>query len=740
MRRHFLRCPGLLPALLVLLLPLIAFCQGQAMMTDSPPYLDPARPLAERVQDLLSRMTRAEKISQMLHEAPAVPRLGIPAYNYWSEALHGVARNGRATVFPQAIGLAATWDVDLLQRVAAAIGDEARAKFHETVRRRGFTGQYQGLTFWSPNINLFRDPRWGRGQETYGEDPFLTGELGAAFVRGLQGNHPRYLKAAACAKHFAVHSGPEKDRHHFDARVSLRDLHDTYLPAFKKLVTEAGVEAVMAAYNRVNGEPCCASQRLLVEILRGQWQFEGHVVSDCWALEDIHARHRFTPGPVETAALALQAGCDLSCGVTYDKIGEAIDRGLLAEADLDRALARTLRTRFKLGLFDPPEMVPYTAIPPSVIGSAEHRSLALEAARKAIVLLKNQDQLLPIRPDTRKILVTGQNAASVDALLGNYFGLNDNLTTILEGIAGRAPEGMRVTYLVGTQLHAPSVNPQDWAFYTPAANEVVVACLGLSPLLEGEEGEAILSPDRGDRLDLALPPVQVEFLRKLSSRGAKIVLILHGGSPIILGEVENWVQAILFVWYPGEAGGQAVAEILFGDASPSGRLPITFPRSLAQLPAFEDYRMPGRTYRYLTAAPLYPFGYGLSYTQFAYHDLRLPRARIAPGESLPLQITVTNTGNRPGEEVVQFYLSDLQATVTVPQHKLIGFQRVALAASESKTLTFTITPEHMMLVDEAGEQRLEPGQFRLTVGGCSPGARGVQLGMPEPARAVFAVQ
>jgi beta-glucosidase len=704
-------------------------------------YLDPSRPITERVQDLIARMTLEEKISQMLHEAHAVPRLGIPAYNWWSEALHGIVGNGRATVFPQAIGLAAMWDPDLVQRIASAIGDEGRAKYHAALQRNGSTDHLQGLTFWSPNVNIFRDPRWGRGQETYGEDPYLTGEIGAAFVRGLQGDHPRYLKAAACAKHFAVHSGPEADRHHFDARVSLRDLHDTYLPAFKKLVTEAKVESVMGAYNRVNGEPCCVSQCLLVDILRGQWKFDGHIVSDCWALTDIHDNHKYTADRIKTAALALKRGCDLSCGCTYDHLGEAIERGLITEADIDRALTHTLTTRFKLGMFDPPEQVPYASTPTSVIGSPAHRQLAHEAAIKSIVLLKNQGNLLPIRADSlRRIYVTGPNAASVDALMGNYAGLSDSFATLLEGIVSRAPEGVRVSYRVGCQLDRPNVNPMDWASSEAGIADVVIACMGLAPLLEGEEGESILSPSKGDRLNIGLPAAQIEYLKKLAAYGGKIVLVLCGGSPIALGEVEDLVQAVVFVWYPGQEGGKALAEVLFGDATPSGKLPMTFPRSIDQLPPYEEYAMAGRTYRYMTAEPLYPFGFGLSYTRFAYSDLVLAQDMLAAGESLALHVTLTNVGALDADEVVQVYLSDLEASVAVPLHKLVGFQRVYLRSGESKMLEFTITPGMMALVNEDGEPQLEPGQFRVTVGGCSPSARGVALGAPEPVSVVFSLK
>lgn len=705
---------------------------------DAPAFRDPARPIAERVQDLINRLTLDEKIGQLNHGAHAIPRLGIPAYNWWSEALHGVARNGRATVFPQAIALGATWDVALQRRIASAIGDEARAKHHAALRRKGGTDIYQGLTFWSPNVNIFRDPRWGRGQETYGEDPYLTGEMGAAFVRGLQGDHPRYMKVAACAKHYAVHSGPEKDRHTFDAHVSLRDLYTTYLPAFRKLVVEAQVEAVMGAYNRVNGEPCCASPLLLEQILRGEWGFEGHVVSDCWALNDFHSGHKLTADVVESAALGISHGCDLSCGETYEFLDEAIRRGLATEADIDQALSRLFTTQMKLGMYDPPEQVPFTSIPLSVVGCAEHRALAYEAARKSLVLLKN-DGILPIAPETRSVLVVGPTAADAGMLLGNYFGMSDSLCTLLEGIAGRAPEGMRVEYLPGCLLTRPSANPLNWSVFTAPNVDVVLACVGLSPLLEGEEGEAIESPINGDRTSIALPAAQVEYLKDLAVRGAKLVLVVSGGSPVALGELADLAKAIVFIWYPGQEGGRAVADVLFGTESPSGKLPLTFPHSTDDLPPFADYAMAGRTYRYTAIEPLYPFGFGLSYSRFAYADLHLDRATLAAGESLNVTVTVTNIGAVEAEEVAQLYLHDLEATVPTPLQSLVGFRRVRLAPGQSAELSFSLTPAMLEVVDDDGTRRIEPGVFRLTAGGCSPGERGLALGAPAPVSADFAV-
>ncbi len=707
--------------------------------SNQPKYLDSSLPISERAKDLIARLTLDEKVGLMSHPAKGVPRLGIPAYNYWNEALHGVGRNGRATVFPQAIGMAATWDRSLIRRVASAIGDEARAKYHAALKRNGYTQQYQGLTFWSPNVNLFRDPRWGRGQETWGEDPFFSGEMGTAFVTGLQGDHPQYLKAAACAKHYVVHSGPEKDRHHFNAICTTRELYDSYLPAFKKLVVDANVEAVMGAYNRTLGEPCCASELLLGKILRGEWDFQGHVVSDCGALADFHLGHKITADAAESAALALQKGCDLGCDHVFDEIPTAIERGLICEADVDRALERTLGTRFKLGMFDPPEDVPFTSIPTDVIACAEHRQLAYQTAAESVVLLKNKNNILPIKPETKKIFLTGPSATSLEVLLGNYYGFNNEMSTMLEGITGRVPEGMGLEYHPGAQFKHANVVSRTWAPQMAQSADITIACVGNNSMLEGEEGESLLTPINGDREDIALQPSQVEYIKTLAIHGAKIVLVVTGGSPIALGEVEDMVEAILFVWYPGMEGGKAVADVLFGDVSPGGKLPITFPKSLDQLPPFDDYGMNGRTYRYLTEEPLYPFGFGLSYSQFEYADLSLAQSVVQAGENLTVSVTVKNVGACAAAEVVQVYLSDLVATAVVPLSKLVAFDRVALEPDESRRLQFILTPEMMSFFGDDGQLTLEPGEFRLEVGGCSPGQRGQDLGAPAPQIARFRV-
>jgi beta-glucosidase len=699
-------------------------------------YLDPNLSIPERVQDLLSRLTLAEKVGMMNHTAQGVPRLGIPDYNFWSEALHGVAANGRATVFPQAIGLAATWDRDLIHQVASAISDEGRAKYHEALRRNGSTADFQGLTFWSPNVNIFRDPRWGRGQETWGEDPFFTGEMAAEFVKGLQGDHPKYLKAAACAKHYAVHSGPEKDRHTFNAVVSKHDLYDTYLPAFKKLVTEAKVEAVMGAYNRTLGEPCCGSKLLLEDILRGEWGFEGHVVSDCGALTDFHVNHKVTQDAAETVALALKRGCDIGCDHVYSEIPEAIARGLITEADVDHALARTLGTRFKLGMFDPVEDVPFASIGMEIVACDAHRQLAYRAATESVVLLKNKNNILPIKPSTKKIFVTGPTATSLEALLGNYCGLNDRMITLLEGLTGRVPEGMGLGYHLGALLKHPREAKGTWAPLAAQAADVSIVCVGFTPELEGEEGAALLTPLNGDREGISLPASQVNYIKELAIHGAKIVLVVTGGSPIALGEVEDMVDAILFVWYPGMEGGRAVADVLFGDIAPAGKLPLTFPKSLDQLPPFEDYSMTGRTYRYMTAEPLYPFGFGLSYTTFAYRDLQMTSPASSGFEAV---VTVENTGAVAADEIIQFYMSKLDGPLSAPLNQLIGFQRVHLEPGQRQIVKMLVKPEMLMLFDDNGQQVFEPGKCRLTAGGCSPSTRGVALGAAEPVSLEFEI-
>jgi beta-glucosidase len=702
-------------------------------------YKNPSAPIDERVNDLISRMTLEEKVSQMLYDSPAIERLDVPAYNWWNECLHGVARAGRATVFPQAIGMAATFDEDLIYRVSTAISDEARANYNAAISK-GRRLQYGGLTFWSPNINIFRDPRWGRGQETYGEDPYLTSVIGAAFVKGLQGDNPRYLKAAACAKHYAVHSGPEADRHSFNAQVSPKDLFETYLPAFKALV-DAGVESVMCAYNRTNDEPCCGSDTLLVKILREQWGFEGHIVTDCWAISDFYRGHKITKSAVESAALAINNGVNLNCGESFSYLVEAVNQGLVTEQTIDKSLAILLKTRFKLGQFDPPQRNPYSRISPAVIRCRKHQLLAREAAVKSIVLLKNENNTLPLKKDMRFLFVTGPCANDTDVLLGNYHGVSDEMITVLEGLTGKLQPGSFIQYRLGFLLDRKSENPNAWAARAAQDSDAAVVVMGISNELEGEEGAALASPMNGDRQDIGLPPHQIEWLRGLRGTYKKpIIVVLTGGSPLAISEIHELADAILFVWYPGEQGGNAVADVIFGDESPSGRLPVTFPKSIEQLPPYDDYTMTGRTYRYMTEEPLYPFGFGLSYTRFEYSNIRLSGTQVRQGNSLRVSVTLRNNGEYYGEEVVQLYLSDLEASVETPACALKGFQRIRLQPGQRRTVFFTITPEMMSIVDESGNNVLEPGRMMITIGGCSPSDRGIQIGAPEPIQAIFTIE
>jgi beta-glucosidase len=700
-------------------------------------FMDPDQPLEARVQNLIEQLTLEEKVSLLSYDAAAVPRLGVPKYNYWGEALHGVARAGKATVFPQAIAMAATFDDVLLHRIATAISDEARAKFN-LAQAAGNTARYRGLTFWSPNINIFRDPRWGRGQETYGEDPYLTSRMAVSFIKGLQGDDPKILKAGACAKHYAVHSGPEGLRHEFNAIVSKKDLWETYLPAFEASV-KAGVETVMGAYNRTLDEPCCGSKLLLVDILRNQWGFKGHVVSDCWAIQDFHQHHKVTETPEQSAALALTHGTDLNCGDTYvPYLANAVKQGLVQEDQVDVALARVLRTRFKLGLFDPPENNPYRNISPEIIGGPKHKALAREAAQKSIVLLKNNG-CLPLSKDPNAVFVAGPMAANVQVLLGNYYGVSDELVTIIEGITAKLGPASSIQYRPGWLAYQPNLNPIDWYSSVAQRADVTIAVVGLDNMLEGEEGESLASPTKGDRFDIGLPIQQIEFLKKMRSNAKKLVIVVTGGSAIAMPEVHEMADALLYVWYPGQEGGHAVADVLFGDVAPSGKLPITFPKGLDHLPPFEDYAMANRTYRYMTEEPLYPFGFGLSYTTFQYSKPTVSSKKIQAGDGLNCRVNVTNTGKVTADEVAQLYLTDLEASVAVPQHALKGFHRVTLEPGQTKTVAFELRAEDIALVNEQGQRIIEPGEFKITVGGCSPGTRGKALGASSAIEIQFEV-
>lgn len=705
-------------------------------MAATHPFLDPGLPLAARVNDLVGKLTLPEKISQLVHDSKAIDRLGVPAYNWWSEACHGVGRNGRATVFPQVIGLGATWNRTLVQRVAVTIADEARAKHHAAVAA-GHRGQYQGLTFWTPNINIFRDPRWGRGQETFGEDPCLTGELGSAMVRGLQGDHPRYLKTAACAKHYAVHSGPEQDRHGFDAKPSRKDFAETYVPAFQKLV-EAGVEAVMGAYNRTLGEPCCGSKLLIGDILRGRWGFKGHFVSDCGAIDDFHQQHKVTKNAAESAALAVKNGCDLNCGCTYNDLVIAVKEGLITEAEIDTALGRLLSTRIKLGLLDPQDQVPWSRTSPAIIDCDSHRQLSRAAAVESIVLLKNNG-ILPLHQKHESILVCGPTAASTTALLGNYYGFSPRLVTMAEGIMERAPEGCRVVYRTGSPLSSPMAPGVNYTYSTAAENELTIAVIGLDPSLEGEEGDTVASPTGGDRDVIELPKVQLEFITELRKHARKLIVVLTGGSAIAVPEVQDFADAVLQVWYPGCEGGRALADVLFGDASPSGKLPLTVPRRTADLPPFIDYAMKGRTYRFAGIEPLYPFGFGLSYAKFAYGPLTLSSAKLAAGQELVARTTITNSSDRAAQETVQCYIQPPRTWANAPLATLADFQKVSVPARGSVSVEFKLPVAAFAQVDAAGQQAHVPGNYGLVLGSASPGTRAVTLGAPTPATGIIAL-
>ncbi len=707
-----------------------AFASPLPSATVAPlPFTDPDRSRAERIDDLVARFTLPEKINQLLHENHAVERLGVPAYNWWNEACHGVGRNGRATVFPQVIGLGATWNRTLIQQVANVISDEARAKHHAAVSA-GHRGQYQGLTFWTPNINIFRDPRWGRGQETFGEDPYLTGELGLAMVRGLQGDDANYLKTAACAKHFAVHSGPEQARHGFDAQPPLKDLAETYLPAFEKLV-RGGVEAVMGAYNRTLGEPCCASRRLLVDTLRGAWGFRGHIVSDCGAIDDIHAHHRVTKNAAESAALAVHLGCDLNCGCTYNDLVVAVREGLIAEAEIDTALRRLLATKFKLGLLDPHARVPWSHTSVAIIDSAPHRALARHAAAESIVLLKNNG-VLPLPNDPGSVLIAGPTAANTAVLLGNYYGMSSRLITLAEGIAERAAEGTRLVYRTGCPLSGPMAPGVNYTYGTAAENEITIAVLGLDHTLEGEEGDAVASPVGGDRVAIELPVVQLEFLKELRKHAKKLILVLTGGSAIAVPEAHEFCDAVLQVWYPGCEGGRALADVLFGDVAPSGKLPVSVPRSTADLPPFEDYAMRGRTYRFAEIEPLYPFGFGLGYSKLSYGAATLGSTTLALGGRLTVRTTLKNSGPHDVLETVQCYITPPRDWPGAPRASLVDFKKIALPAGQSAEVQFDLSAEAFAQIDAAGQRVHHAGRYQVIVSSAAPGPRAIALGAPAP--------
>jgi beta-glucosidase len=850
-----------LPVLAIIMLIAIS-CTPEKNIDD---YLNPDLSTEVRVKDLISRMTVEEKISQMMDRADSIPRLGVPMYNWWNEGLHGVARSGTATVFPQAIGAAAMFNDSLLFVEATAISDEFRAKYNEYIRNNQ-RNRYEGLTVWSPNINIFRDPRWGRGQETYGEDPYLTSRLGVAFVKGLQGDHPKYYKTIATPKHFAVHSGPEPLRHEFDVDVSERDFLDTYLPGFEATVVEGKAGSVMSVYNRFRGLSGTGSPLLLTEILRNQWGFEGYVVSDCGAVRDIYEGHKIVSSEAEAAAVALKAGCDLNCGSYYRYLAQALEQGLITENDLDTALTRLFTARFKLGMFDPEDMVPFNKIPFSVNDNPQHRELSKITARESIVLLKNENNILPLSKDMKTIAVVGPNADEPAVMYGNYNGIPSSFVTPLQGIRNKVSGNAEVLYAQGAYIHqayplVETIEPQflesggkvglkgeyfdnknldgspiavrqdsvmriffrntpveglvapnfsvrwtgmlrppvsgtyelyvraskgfrlflddqplidNWEGASPPSQsaevdliegqsfpvrieyqpdslrpflffqwktpkipsekealdiaqnaDVVVFVGGLSPRLEGEEMRVSFEGfEGGDRTSMDLPASQQELLKKLYATGKPIVFVLMNGSALSINWADANLPAIVEAWYPGQEGGTAIADVLFGDYNPAGRLPVTFYKSVDQLPPFVDYDMEGRTYRFFREEPLYPFGYGLSYSQFEYSNLQVP-ATIETGQPITISVDVQNTGEYDGDEVVQLYLKHLEATVPVPIHSLQGFKRIHLKKGQKKTIHFTMDPKQVSVIDDEDQRVVVPGKIRLFAGGGQPGGNGL---------------
>ena len=848
---------------------IILFFQHCDTSTDSIyPFRNPDLSIDNRVNDLIDRLTLEEKVSQLNYDAPAIERLNIPAYNWWNECLHGVGRAGLATVFPQAIGMAASWNKHLLGEVGQVISDEARAKFNK-FQELGKTDIYYGLTFWTPNINIFRDPRWGRGQETYGEDPFLTGELAVPFIEALQGNDPNYLKLVATSKHYGIHSGPEHSRHSINLDVDNIDLWETYLPAFEKTVKKANVASIMCAYNRFRDEACCGSNLLLQSILRDQWGFDGYVVSDCWAIHDFYRDngHNLNETAEEAAALAFRTGTDLNCGATSPFLVGAVEQGLISEEEIDIALKRLFEARVRLGMFDPPNIVPYSDIPYNVVRNRSNLDKALQASRESIVLLKNDD-LLPLKNDIKKMAVVGPLADDYRILLGNYHGTSDNLYTPLRGIREYAEvNGIQVNYETGclitkgvpvltviptdfltasgkTGLNAryfdnrnfegePEIIRRDktidfsWNDKTPISgkiadhfsviweghikapitgeyaiginagngaklyfedslridfdnihhplqksfyqqlkggkeyavkieffsygndpvakllwsipepdmeekalqkikeSDVAVLFMGLSPYLEGEEMPIKVEGfSGGDRTDIKLPSSQVTFINKAVATGKPVALVLMGGSAIAVNDADKNVPAILHSWYPGEFGGKAIAEILFGNVNPSGKLPVTFYKSIDDIPDFEDYNMQNRTYKYFTGDPLYPFGHGLSYTNFEYSKLGISESEFDGIDELTVKVTVKNTGQRAGAEVVQMYITDMEASVKVPNLSLEGFIKINLQPGEDRTVEFLLIPEQLAIINEMGEKVIEPGSFKVFVGGKQPNMKG----------------
>jgi len=846
-----------------------------------PAYLDTSLTFEARAADLVSRMTLDEKISQMQNDAPAIAHLNIQKYNWWNECLHGVARAGIATVFPQAIGMAATWNPGLIHEEADVISTEARAKYNDAIGK-GIHEIFHGLTFWSPNINIFRDPRWGRGQETYGEDPFLTSKIGVAFVKGLQGDNPKYFKVISTTKHFAVHSGPEPKRHRFDARPSLRDLYETYLPAFEACIREGGAYSVMGAYNSVYGIPCTANNFLLTDILRDKWGFKGYVVSDCGAIWDIFNGHKYAHDAASASALAVKAGCDLTCGNEYLSLKNAVAEGLISEKEIDTAVTSLMLARFKLGMFDPPSAVPYSSITISDNDTPSHRALAKKVADESIVLLKNAQETLPLKKNLMSVAVIGLYADDIDVLLGNYNGTPSKPVTILQGIKNKLGDNARVKFAAGYNLledynnletvDAEYVKPDEsfpghglyaeyfndpdlsgkpaltrvdtamqqfwWRGFpgkeisheyfsvrwtgtiTPPAtsmydmrvttngrnrlfindtlivdnwsenpanalksktifmekgkeykiqvdyadsvsyagvrlqwrkvtelpssrelisdavslakkSDAVIVVAGISPRLEGEEMPINLPGFKGgDRTRLSIPDDQEKLIESLQATGKRMVLVLVGGSALAVNWEEKNLPAIVDAWYPGEEGGDAVADVLFGDYDPAGRLPITFYKSIKDVPPFDDYDMSpdslgqGRTYRYFKGVPLYPFGFGLSYTKFEYSRLKVSKETAKPADTLTVSIIVRNSGKLDGDEVVQLYAKDLTSRQHQAIKSLKGFKRVHLNIGDSTDVEISLPVESLRRFDEEkNDYIVEPGKYELQVGSSSSDIR-----------------
>ncbi|MDD3141751.1 MAG: glycoside hydrolase family 3 C-terminal domain-containing protein [Lachnospiraceae bacterium] len=682
----------------------------------------------QRAKELVAQMTIEEKASQLTYNSPAIKRLQVPAYNWWNEALHGIARAGTATSFPQAIGLAAMFDRELVMKIADAIATEGRAKYNEA-SKHGDRDIYKGLTFWSPSVNIFRDPRWGRGHETYGEDPYLSAELGVAFVKGLQGEE-EVMKAAACAKHFAVHSGPEDLRHEFNAEVSEKDLRESYLPAFKACVTEAEVEAVMGAYNRTNGEPCCGSYRLLKDILREEWQFQGHVVSDCWALKDFHMYHGVTATATQSAALAIDAGCDLNCGNIYLYILQALKEGLITEEHITRAAERLFTTRFKLGLFDKTK---FDSISYETIECKEHINVAIDGARKSVVLLKN-DGILPLKKDQLETIgVIGPNANSRLAMKANYYGSSSRYITLLEGIQDEVGENTRIFYAKGcemvkdrTETLAQIHDRLAEAISVAEHSDVVILCLGLDETIEGEELDEGNNSGSGDKRDLELPAVQCQLLEEVTKVGKPVIVCLLAGSAINLEYSQQNNNAILQAWYPGARGGKAVADILFGHISPSGKLPVTFYHSVKDLPEFTDYAMKNRTYRYYEGIPLYPFGYGLTYGDITCLTAKII-GEIEAEKNLEIEITAINQGTMDTEDVIQIYLKNLDSKNAVKNVTLCGFKRILIKSKKMVKEVITVPFDAFKVYNEVGEKIIEGKKYLLYVGTSQPDERSREL-------------